>query len=86
MDNISEGFGRGSRNEFVNFLSFSSGSVNEVKSQLYRALDREYISEKQFQELYEMADITSNKIGNLMKYLNNSTFKGNKFKDRTHNK
>jgi len=40
MDNIAEGFDRGSRNEFVNFLSFSKGSIGEVKSQIYRAFDR----------------------------------------------
>ena len=40
MDNIAEGFDRGGRNEFINFLTFSKGSAGEVKSQLYRALDR----------------------------------------------
>src|SRR3954471_20147899 len=51
MDNIAEGFGRGSRNEFVNFLSIAGGSLTEVKSQLYRALDREYISQQDFDRL-----------------------------------
>ena len=40
MDNIAEGFERGGRNEFINFLTFSKGPAGEVKSQLYRALDR----------------------------------------------
>jgi len=83
MDNIAEGFGRGSRNEFVNFLSIASGSVSEVKSQLYRAMDKNHISETDFQKIYELADLTSNKIGSLMKYLNSSNYKGNKFKNRT---
>jgi four helix bundle protein len=83
MDNIAEGFGRGSRNEFVNFLSISNGSLNEVKSQLYRALDREYITQEEFDTLYEMADNASNKTGSFMNYLNASTISGQKFKDRT---
>lgn len=44
MDNIAEGFGRGSRLEFIQFLNISTGSADELKSQLYRCLDREFIS------------------------------------------
>jgi four helix bundle protein len=83
MDNIAEGFGRGGRSEFVNFLSVANGSVNEVKSQLYSALDRKYITEAIFNSLYETADLTSNKIGSLINYLNKSSLNGQKFKDRT---
>jgi len=32
MDNIAEGFGRASRLEFVQFLSISNGSGNELQS------------------------------------------------------
>jgi four helix bundle protein len=83
MDNIAEGFGRAGRSEFVNFLSVSNGSVNEVKSQLYAALDREYISKETFNALYEIADLASNKIGSLINYLNKSNMNGQKFKDRS---
>ena len=82
MDNIAEGFERGGRNEFINFLTFSKGSAGEVKSQLYRALDRKYISQEQFVRLYEKADLIGKKNGSFIKYLNSSEHKGNKFKNR----
>lgn len=63
LDNIAEGFGRGGRNEFINFLGIASGSLNETKSQLYKALDRNYIPLETFSTLYELADLTGNKLG-----------------------
>jgi four helix bundle protein len=82
MDNIAEGFGRGGRNEFINFLGIASGSLNETKSQLYRALDRDYITQDNFNILYALADLTGNKLGRFMIYLNSTEHKGSKFKDR----
>lgn len=82
MDNIAEGFDRNSRNEFIQFLSISKGSVGEVKSQLYRALDRNYITNEIFEHLYKKADELSNKTGGFISYLNSSEFRGLKFKDR----
>ncbi len=81
MDNIAEGFERGGRNEFINFLTFSKGSAGEVKSQLYRAMDRKYITQEQFDRLYEKADIIGKKIGSFINYLNKTEHKGNKFKN-----
>ncbi len=48
MDNIAEGFERGGRKEFIQFLSYAKGSSGEVKSQLYRALDRDTLMKKHF--------------------------------------
>lgn len=48
MDNIAEGFDRDGKNEFKQFLAYSKGSTGELKSQLYRALDRKYITQEQF--------------------------------------
>lgn len=47
MDNIAEGFERGSQFEFVNHLSYSKGSSGEVRSQLYRAFDYNYITKEE---------------------------------------
>ncbi len=44
MDNLADGFDRGSRGEFVQFLGYAKGSAGEVKSQLYRAFDNEYLT------------------------------------------
>ena len=82
MDNIAEGFGRGSRLEFIQFLSISTGSADELKSQLYRCLDKEYISKEHFEDLYERTNAVYKKINGFIKYLNTTLVKGTKFKER----
>ena len=82
MDNIAEGFERNSRLEFLNSLSISKGEGGELKSQTYRCLDDKYIDEKEFNELYNDAEMLIKKIAKFIIYLNNSKTKGLKFKDR----
>ena len=85
MDNIAEGFERGSRLEFINSLSIAKGETGELKSQLYRCLDNKYISQKIFDELYNLANQLTMMITSFISYLNKSKIKGQKFKNRDQN-
>ena len=69
MDNISEGFDGGSNAEFAKFLTYSQRSCSEVRSQLYRALDRSHIDQDAFDELAALALEVHRKTGGLIKYL-----------------
>lgn len=80
MDNIAEGFERGSRAEFVNFLGYAKGSCGELRSQLYRLLDRAYINQAEFDELLEMTIKTSAMIQKFIAYLNKTEIAGSRRK------
>jgi four helix bundle protein len=83
MDNIAEGFGRRSRNEFINHLTIARGSLEETRSQLYRCYDAELINDRAFNELLTTSELLVKKITVLTNYLNRTTVKGTKFKDRS---
>jgi len=65
MSNIAEGFERGGRSGFHQFLVIAKGSCAELRSQLYVALDAEYIDIGTFQSLDGLAKETCRLIGGL---------------------
>jgi four helix bundle protein len=65
MSNLAEGFERGGRSEFHQFLVYTKGSCAELRSQLYVALDVEYIDVVTFQTLDNLARETSRLVGGL---------------------
>ena len=69
MSNIAEGFDRGSNKEFIQFLTVARGSVSEVKSLAYAALDIGYVDKNTFNNLSEQCLKLSSLINGFIRYL-----------------
>ena len=65
MSNIAEGFERGRRAEFHQFLSVAKASCAEGRSQLYVALDVGYLDTPTFTSLLSQAEEVSRILGGL---------------------
>jgi four helix bundle protein len=65
MSNIAEGFERGTSSEFHQFIVVAKGSCAEVRSELYVALDADYITEAQFDDIHGRSLELSSIIGGL---------------------
>lgn len=73
LSNIAEGFESRTDTQFINFLGMARASAGEVRAQLYIALDQKYITDKQFQETFSIAQTCARQIANFMKYLESNS-------------
>ena len=69
MSNIAEGFESRTQAQFLEYLGRAKASAGEVRCQLYIALDLEYLTQEQFQQVFDLADKSSRQIARFMDYL-----------------
>jgi len=79
MSNIAEGFERGSKTEFIQFLYIAKGSCGEVRAQLQIAFDQQYVSADTHASLTSQARQISGMIANFIAHLQGSEYQGAKF-------
>lgn len=65
MSNIAEGFERCGRGAFHQFLSTAKASCAEVRSQLYMALDVDYLNQATFERILQQAEEVDHIVGGL---------------------
>jgi len=67
MSNIAEGFERGTKDSFVNYLHIAKGSCGEVRAQLFVALDVGYLNNETFKNLKSLAEEVSKLLSSFIK-------------------
>ena len=80
MSNIAEGFERGTKQEFLNYLYIAKGSAGEVRAQLYVALDTGYLNIETFKYLNELSTECSRLISSFIQKLKTSNVQGLQYK------
>ena len=73
MSNAAEGFDSDTKQQFVQMLTYAKRSSSEAQSELYVALDRKYITEKEFNDSYNQAKLVRKLANGFIRYLRTGT-------------
>jgi len=65
--NIAEGYGRNSTNDYIRFLQIASGSLYELQTQLEICRNLKYLSDADFEGIYESSTEIERMFGSLIK-------------------
>jgi len=71
-NNIAEGFEYDNNADFIRFLTYSKGSVGEVRSMINFLQKVEYINIEKFDEIYNDCVNLSKQINNFRQYIKNN--------------
>ena len=66
--NIAEGCGRQTSKDTINFLHISRGSLYELETQCYLALDQEYINEIEFNTVFQQIQLCKKLLNGFINY------------------
>ncbi|MFA5013844.1 MAG: four helix bundle protein [Candidatus Paceibacterota bacterium] len=80
LSNIAEGFERGTRQEFLNYLYIAKGSAGEVRAQLYVAFDAGYLNIERFKYLNGLAEECSRLVQSFSDKVKGNTRQGLQYK------
>ena len=69
MGAIPEGFARRSNREFIQYLFISLSSAAELQSHFYVVLDQKYVTQENFDRIYQQAEKIGRMDSNLITYL-----------------
>jgi len=78
MSNIAEGYERGSKVEFVQFLYIAKGSCGETRAQLQIAVDQGYLTQEEWRPLSLSCRHLSAMLSNFILHLQKSNYQGDK--------
>lgn len=66
--NIAEGCGRQTAKDTIHFLHVSRGSLYELETQCFLALDQKYINDAQFAEVFELIQACKRLLNGFINY------------------
>ncbi|REG96297.1 four helix bundle protein [Flavobacterium aquicola] len=69
--NIAEGCGRQTSKDTLHFLHIARGSLYELETQYYLALDQKYIAENEFNKAFEQMQICKKLLNGFINYFKN---------------